>query len=138
MYPINELNQASASHTKRPELRTVSDAVDSPRMGTEVNFGSVEREVIADAIKKISEVSAANSDEKDGGLLESTLKQVNNEMKQRRIALNFSVDEASDSLVVQVVDSESGKVVRQIPPDEVLTLKQRIDDMTGMLFDTEG
>lgn len=137
MYPINEINQASASHSKRPELRAVSDAVDSPRIGNQVNFGSAEREAIASAFQKLKEVSSSTSESSDE-LLDSMLKQVNDEMRQRRIALSFSVDEASDSVVVQVVDSESGKVVRQIPPDEVLALKRRLESMTGMLFDTEG
>jgi len=52
--------------------------------------------------------------------------------------LDFSVDEASGQVVVKVVDGESGKLVRQIPSEELLRLSERLEDMRSLLFKAEA
>jgi flagellar protein FlaG len=48
--------------------------------------------------------------------------------------LEFSVDEESGRTVIKVLDSETGEVIRQIPPEEVLTLVDRFKDhQAGLL-----
>jgi flagellar protein FlaG len=42
-----------------------------------------------------------------------------------RRELRFSVDEESGRTVIRVVDSETGELVRQIPPEEVVNLVGR-------------
>jgi len=49
--------------------------------------------------------------------------------------LSFSVDDSSGEVVVRVVDGESGKVVRQIPSEELLRLAERLDEMRSLLFE---
>jgi flagellar protein FlaG len=48
--------------------------------------------------------------------------------------LRFSVDKDSGRTVIKVVDSETGKVIRQIPPDEVLSIAKHLADSSGMLL----
>ncbi|WAR45413.1 flagellar protein FlaG [Methylomonas rapida] len=45
--------------------------------------------------------------------------------------LQFKVDETTKELVVKVVDSESGELVRQIPSEEVLAFIQRMQELEG-------
>ncbi|MCW8919372.1 MAG: flagellar protein FlaG [Gammaproteobacteria bacterium] len=45
--------------------------------------------------------------------------------------LNFSIDEASGSTVVKVIDSESDEVIRQFPTEEILALRRRLGEMSG-------
>ncbi|MDC6679087.1 flagellar protein FlaG, partial [Leclercia adecarboxylata] len=52
--------------------------------------------------------------------------------------LSFSVDDSTGDVIVQVVDGESGKVVRQIPSEEILRLAERIDEMRSLLFETKA
>lgn len=52
--------------------------------------------------------------------------------------LNFSVDDSTGDVIVQVVDGESGKVVRQIPSEEILRLAERLDEMRSLLFETKA
>lgn len=49
--------------------------------------------------------------------------------------LAFEIDEGTDAVFVEVKDQESGEVLKQIPPQEVLELRQRLDSMIGMIFD---
>jgi flagellar protein FlaG len=57
--------------------------------------------------------------------------------KDNQFNLKFSVDAKSDSIVVQVVEIGTGKLIRQIPSEEVLRLRQRISDLLGMIYDRE-
>lgn len=52
--------------------------------------------------------------------------------------VRFRVDSQSGGVIVQVVDKESDEVVRQIPREEMIAFRQRMAEMRGILFDTEG
>ncbi len=45
--------------------------------------------------------------------------------------LQFKVDEATKELVIKVVDSESGELVRQIPSEDMLAFIKRIKQLDG-------
>ena len=49
--------------------------------------------------------------------------------------LNFSVDDSTGQVVIQVLDGDSGKVVRQIPSEDILRLAERLDEMRSLLFE---
>lgn len=51
-----------------------------------------------------------------------------------RTKLSFRIDEDLDRVIVSVVDSESGTVLRQIPADVVLRVAQNLQDfMSGFV-----
>lgn len=45
--------------------------------------------------------------------------------------LQFEVDDTTKELVVKIVDSDSGEVVKQIPSEEMLALVKRMKEMEG-------
>lgn len=45
--------------------------------------------------------------------------------------LEFSIDEDTGTQVLRVVDAETGELVRQIPPDQILHIISRIEEMKG-------
>ncbi|MFH2093685.1 MAG: flagellar protein FlaG [Pseudomonadota bacterium] len=48
--------------------------------------------------------------------------------------LNFSVDSGTNSIVVKVIDKGTDKVIRQIPPEAMLELQEKMQDLTGFLL----
>jgi flagellar protein FlaG len=48
--------------------------------------------------------------------------------------LQFSVDEASGSNVVRVVDRSTKEVIRQIPSEEMLAIARALDRIQGLLI----
>ena len=52
------------------------------------------------------------------------------------VRLKFEIDKATGERVIQVVDSETGEVVRQIPPQELLHVMKILQDLKGLLFST--
>ncbi len=63
------------------------------------------------------------------------VKEMNQAMRQSNRALEFSVDEESERLVVKLTDGETGEVIRQIPSDETLAISRYIADVQqGLLL----
>lgn len=52
--------------------------------------------------------------------------------------LDFSVDASSGQVVVRVMDGDSGKLIRQIPSEDLLRLSERLEDMRSLLFKAEA
>jgi uncharacterized FlaG/YvyC family protein len=83
-------------------------------------------------------LAGGTNKEIDKKLLEKIVDKLSQQFRSSNTSLNFSIDEATKSLVVKVIDSESEKVIRQIPPEEVLAIRARIQELLGALIDKEG
>lgn len=49
--------------------------------------------------------------------------------------LNFSIDDSTGVVVVKVIATETGEVVRQLPSEAALKLAQSLSDAGSLLFD---
>ncbi|ADU50309.1 flagellar protein FlaG protein [Thermaerobacter marianensis DSM 12885] len=52
--------------------------------------------------------------------------------------LQFHVDDATGRVVAQVVDRETGEIVRQVPPEYVLRIAMYIEALLGQWLDRRG
>jgi flagellar protein FlaG len=50
-------------------------------------------------------------------------------------SIQFSIDDSTDDIVVSVVDKESGKVIRQLPPESILRLREHMKEISGLIFE---
>lgn len=50
------------------------------------------------------------------------------------VRLQFRVDEESGEKIIQIFDSETGEMVRQIPPEELLRIMKTLRDLRGLLL----
>lgn len=71
----------------------------------------------------------------DPSLLGAVVSGINELVHELQRELHFAVDNQTGETVVKVVDRATDEVVRQIPSEEVLRLRQRLAEMTGVLFD---
>ena len=51
--------------------------------------------------------------------------------------LDFRVDEETNRVVVKVIDTTTDKVIKEIPPEQLLQLAAKIQEMIGILVDEE-
>jgi flagellar protein FlaG len=80
-----------------------------------------------------SEATASNRDESVSRKeLEVAVEQANDIGQLLKRKLNFTVDNATDRVVVTVVDEESGEVVRQVPPNEMLRIAAHLKQLREM------
>ena len=56
-------------------------------------------------------------------------------MDQMGTNLQFAVDNEAEDLVVKVTNKVSGELIRQIPSEEVLKLRMKLEELSGILFD---
>jgi len=52
--------------------------------------------------------------------------------------LGFSIHGETEDLVVKITNRESGELIRQIPSEEVMELRARLDELVGILFDEKA
>lgn len=67
--------------------------------------------------------------------LEQIKDATNKVLEQINIQLDFSYDKELNRMVVKVINKETGEVVRQIPPEEMLKIAKRMEEMVGVLLD---
>lgn len=67
--------------------------------------------------------------------LEAAVTHINQVLQQTSRNLQFSVDDSTKRVVVKVVDTQTGELVRQIPSEETLAIARSIDTMQkGLLL----
>jgi flagellar protein FlaG len=65
--------------------------------------------------------------------LAQAVTQIQDVIKQTAQSLQFSIDKDTGKTVVKVVDTDSKKVIRQIPSEEVLAIAKALDKLQGLL-----
>jgi len=70
--------------------------------------------------------------------ISNAVKDINNFFQMAQRSLGFSMDEASGHMVMQIKDTKTNEVIRQIPGEDVLKLVKRLDDVTGVLFKAQA
>lgn len=66
--------------------------------------------------------------------LEQSVQDLNSLVQELQRELRFSVDDGSGEMVVKVVDRQTDELVRQIPTEEILKLRERLEAATGAIF----
>ncbi len=67
--------------------------------------------------------------------LESAVRDANTDMGSLNRSLKFQLHEDSGQLMVHIVDSTSGDIIRTNPPEEFLDLAVRMKEMVGFFLD---
>jgi flagellar protein FlaG len=70
--------------------------------------------------------------------LEETLAQMNKAVQRLEPHLEFSFSTEDNRLVVKLVDGIKNEVLRQMPPEHMLKLSRRLDDLRGLLLNEIG
>lgn len=65
--------------------------------------------------------------------LREDIERLNDMMRDNGRNLNFSMDEASDRVVITVKNTETGEIVRQIPDATMLRVSHNLENVKGML-----
>ena len=71
--------------------------------------------------------------------LQRLIESMNKTMQQNNSSLEFSVDGNSERVLVKLIDTSTGEVIRQIPSKEILAIAQSIKQMQqGLLLDKQA
>ncbi|HUL13931.1 MAG TPA: flagellar protein FlaG [Methylococcaceae bacterium] len=107
----------------RPVGETPPSGVTQVGIQTVTGAGNAENSGLSD--------QGRNPDKKD---VACAVKNMNDFLQRVRRTLQFSMDEDSGKIVVQIKDQETDQVIRQIPPEFMLKLAEQMDKFKGLLF----
>lgn len=74
-------------------------------------------------------------DEDERKQLDTLLEKMNIVMNTMDIQARFSVHEATKRVMVKVVNMETGRVIREIPPKKLLDMVSQMMELVGLLVD---
>ena len=87
---------------------------------------------VSDESKKDAPVKVQGIDD-----VKSAVAEIEKFLKETRRNLEFSTDEESGKIVVKVIASDSGELIRQIPSEEALRIAHSLSDVKSILFDAK-
>jgi uncharacterized FlaG/YvyC family protein len=86
-----------------------------------------------------STVKVPRSAEKiDQGNIDSIVQRLNASLQSLGTKVSFAIDHQTKDIVITVLNSSTGEVIRQIPPETMLRVSQHIQEFLGVLFDEAG
>ena len=67
--------------------------------------------------------------------LEKAVTEIRDFVQSTKRNLDFSIDDSTGRVVVKVIATESGEVIRQLPSEAALKLAASLHDASSLLFD---
>lgn len=71
----------------------------------------------------------------DPSYFSDTLAKLNRSLENSGTNLKFGIDEKSKRYYFQIINTESKQVIKQYPPEEILEVLAKIDEMIGLIVD---
>ena len=116
---------APSQAAQRPVAPTKVEVVEKPKI-TAQEIGAQAASRKAGSINQLDETSQR---------LQAAIDTLNAAVKKTPTALSFSRDDSSKRFVVQVTDTNTGEIIRNLPGDAVLRMSRQLDSMKGIIFD---
>ena len=85
-----------------------------------------------------AQAAAASASQSSVHVAMNAARQINDFLKSSSAGLEFKVDSDSKRVVVRIVDSETGQVIRQIPTEEMLAIAQSLERVPGVLIEQKA
>jgi flagellar protein FlaG len=79
-----------------------------------------------------------SSDSDNSDKLKMAVQEIEKFVQSVKRNLEFSIDETSGKVIVKVIASESGEVIRQIPSAEAMKLAESLHNASNLLFDVKA
>ena len=119
------------------EIRNVASSMPQPPQATAVAAGNTARSTAAAPLGATGETPGVNATPTAAPTrdqVQQAVDQVQQIVRPLAQSLQFSIDEDSHNTVVKIVDTETNKVIRQIPSEEMLQMAKALDKFTGLLM----
>ncbi|MBA1200833.1 flagellar protein FlaG [Pseudomonas capeferrum] len=73
----------------------------------------------------------------DADKVKSAVSEIEKFINSSRRNLEFSTDEESGKIIVKVIASDTGELIRQLPSEEALRIANSLSDVNSLLFDAK-
>lgn len=100
-------------------------------------------QVAENPVVRSAEQAKPEDDSKDASSVQqadkvkSAVSEIEKFLKASQRNLEFSTDEESGKIVVKVIATDSGELIRQLPSEEALRIAHSLSDVKSVLFDAK-
>ena len=130
--PADSVQQIQRTRQQRPSESEQGRAEQQKAISQKKDFSDIRK---ADSTKGEAEKKVAERSREE---LEEIREAVNDALKDMNIGLDFKEDEETEELVVKVMNREKDELIRQIPPEAMLQVAKRMEEMSGLLIEEWG
>lgn len=143
----NELNNSSAANNdkgqnKSVEIKKLESVETKPLEIQKIEPADTQQLKSVDNVNKADDTSNGDkkaNDKEKAQKVDEAVKSMNEFFKVSKRNLEFNWSGKEEQMIVTVKEADTGKVIRQIPPDDVLKLKDQLDQfmgkVNGLLFE---
>lgn len=82
--------------------------------------------------------NADNVKQHEDNNVKEAIERINDTAKFFDRKIRIEVEKDLNIMIVKVIDEETGNVIRQIPPKEIVELSKHAKDLRGLLINKEG
>ena len=125
------MNNMSSLNTKTNQPQEGVQPAERQRQGTALSGRNNQRTVSA-------AVSDPAEREVDVARTEALAKELNNALAQIDGNYSVSVDGDTGMVVVRITDTDTGELVKQVPPQQVLDVSMSVEKIVGLLVNDQA
>lgn len=114
---VADSSTQSVSRTSKPRTPVRKDNTQTAQVDRETN-------------QKLPEDS-----DKVIALVKETVENFEKFIQDVQVDLKYEVDDKTNEVIVKFFEKGTGKLIKQIPAEAILHLKQRINDLLGIIYD---
>lgn len=67
--------------------------------------------------------------------IDSIISETNSKTKMSNTKLQYSIDEETQRISIKIIDKDTDKVIREVPPEETLEAIKKIWEIAGIIVD---
>lgn len=126
------------------KISSVSSSLNSRASRAEPVAASLERNPVEavrplpNRLKEGEKMLPALPEEVTVANLQHVIDDTNKMLRYVNERLEFSVHEATNRIMVKVLDRETDEVLREIPPEQMLNLVAKLQELVGLLVDKKA
>ena len=128
----------AASAGVQTTQQTLTSKVSDLRKEENIKSSQVNKSNQSELQDKSLSQSSALSPHEEADKLEGAVDDLNQRLESEEINVAFAVDENSGRVVVQIKDSKSGELIRQVPSEETLKFAHSVQKGVGTILDSKA
>jgi uncharacterized FlaG/YvyC family protein len=122
---MDNISSLNTKHAQSPEGATPSGR-------------STQGAAASEAIRQGAVPTSAVDREVSAARTEALVKELNSALEKVDGDYSVSVDNDTGMVVVRITDVETGEIVKQVPPQQVLDVSMSVEKIIGLLVNDQG
>lgn len=119
----------------QPDLRQTEGTV--VKHGIQKEHGKLLEPFLTPLSRSVQQAKEGGKEEDYSSIerLEEKVKQLNETVEIFHKQIHFQIHDETNRIMVQVIDKATDEIISEIPPEKVLDLVARIEEMIGLIVD---